>query len=61
MVVLKRCVSVVILDVGKYAPSFHMGFSIMCGVSVLELSSIFLIKHFEEREKAKEERAISGV
>ncbi|KAF4814808.1 Pantothenate transporter liz1 [Colletotrichum tropicale] len=49
-------VPVVILDVGKYAPSFHMGFSIMCGVSVLELSSIFLIKYFEEREKAKEER-----
>ncbi|KAK1841703.1 pantothenate [Colletotrichum chrysophilum] len=54
-------VPVVVLDVGKYAPSFHMGFSIMCGVSVLELSSIFLIKHFEEREKAKEERAISAV
>ncbi|KAF5483806.1 Dimethyl-sulfide monooxygenase [Colletotrichum fructicola] len=54
-------VPVVILDFGKYAPSFHMGFSIMCGVSVLELSSIFLIKHFEQREKAKEERATSGV
>ncbi|KAF4919181.1 Pantothenate transporter liz1 [Colletotrichum viniferum] len=56
MFVLNRCVSVVTLDVGKYAPSFHMGFSIMCGVSVLELSRIFLIKYFEEREKAKEER-----
>ncbi|KAE9571363.1 hypothetical protein CGMCC3_g12602 [Colletotrichum fructicola] len=54
-------VPVVILDFGKYAPSFHMGFSIMCGVSVLELSSIFLINYFEQREKAKEERATSGV
>ncbi|KAL3297290.1 pantothenate transporter liz1 [Colletotrichum asianum] len=54
-------VPVVILDVGKYAPSFHMGFSIMCGVSVLELSSIFLIKYFEEREKAKEERELLSV
>lgn len=47
-----------ILDVGKYAPSFHMGFSVMCGVSVLELSSIFLISYFEKREKAKTEQAI---
>ncbi|KAK1522574.1 DszA family Xenobiotic compound monooxygenase [Colletotrichum costaricense] len=51
-------VAVVILDVGKYAPSFHMGFSVMCGVSVLELSSIFIIRHFEKREKAKNEQSI---
>ncbi|KAK1531953.1 pantothenate transporter liz1 [Colletotrichum paranaense] len=51
-------VPVVILDVGKYAPSFHMGFSVMCGVSVLELSSIFIIRHFEKREKAKNEQSI---
>ncbi|KAK1485141.1 pantothenate transporter liz1 [Colletotrichum tamarilloi] len=51
-------VAVVILDVGKYAPSFHMGFSVMCGVSVLELSSIFIIRHFEKRGKAKNEQSI---
>ncbi|KXH44129.1 carboxylesterase [Colletotrichum simmondsii] len=53
-------VPVVILDVGKYAPSFHIGFSVMCGVSVLELSSIFIIKYFEKREKAKNEQSILG-
>ncbi|KAK2769603.1 DszA family Xenobiotic compound monooxygenase [Colletotrichum kahawae] len=53
--------SLVILDVGKYAPSFRMGFSIMSGASALELSSIFLIKHFEEREKAEEQRVTLGV
>ncbi|EXF85949.1 pantothenate transporter liz1 [Colletotrichum fioriniae PJ7] len=51
-------VPVMILDVGKYAPSFHMDFSVMCGVSVLELSSIFLISYFEKREKARTEQAI---
>jgi ACS family pantothenate transporter-like MFS transporter len=35
--------------VGKYAPDFKMGFSIMCGVSVLQFSSIFLVKFVSER------------
>ncbi|KXH64791.1 major facilitator superfamily transporter [Colletotrichum salicis] len=53
-------VPVVILDVGKYAPSFHMGFSVMCGVSVLELSSIFLIRYFENREVTKNDQEITS-
>ncbi|KAJ4263408.1 hypothetical protein NW762_006227 [Fusarium torreyae] len=47
-------VPVVILDVGKYAPSFHMGFSIMTGISVLQFSSIFLIRYMTKNEKSKE-------
>ena len=39
----------VILNVGKYAPEFKMGFSIMCGVSVLQFCAIFLIKFVSER------------
>jgi hypothetical protein len=35
--------------VGKYAPKFKMGFSIMCGVSALQFSAIFLVKFVSER------------
>ncbi|KAK1659078.1 major facilitator superfamily domain-containing protein [Colletotrichum godetiae] len=49
-------VPVVILDVDKYAPSFHMGFSVVCGVSVLKLSSIFLIRYVEKRKVTKNDQ-----
>ncbi|CAG9945696.1 unnamed protein product [Clonostachys rosea f. rosea IK726] len=42
-------VPVLILDVGKYAPKFTMGFSVMCGISVLQFASIFIIKFVSER------------
>ncbi|OAL47188.1 retrograde regulation protein 2 [Pyrenochaeta sp. DS3sAY3a] len=44
-------VPVLILNVSKYAPRFHLGFSVMSGVSVLQLSSIFLIRWFASREE----------
>lgn len=44
-------VPVLILNVSKYAPRFHLGFSIMSGVSVLQLSPIFLIRWFASREE----------
>ncbi|KAH7120749.1 retrograde regulation protein 2 [Dendryphion nanum] len=47
-------VPVLILDVGKYAPKFYMGFCIMSGVSVLQFGSVFLIRHFAKREERKE-------
>ncbi|KAK1624493.1 major facilitator superfamily domain-containing protein [Colletotrichum phormii] len=53
-------VPVMILDVGKYAPSFYVRFSAMCGVGVLELSSIFLIRYFEKREVTKNDQEITS-
>jgi MFS transporter, ACS family, pantothenate transporter len=53
-------VPVLILDVGKYAPRFHMGFSIMSGISVLEFASIFLIRYFAKKEAAKKRQEGSG-
>lgn len=50
-------VPVLILNVGRYAPRFHMGFSIMSGISVLELAAIFLIRwcaKMEEKRTAAE-------
>ncbi|SPO01829.1 uncharacterized protein DNG_04502 [Cephalotrichum gorgonifer] len=44
-------VPVLILNVGKYAPRFHLGFAVMSGISVLQASSIFLILYFSKREK----------
>jgi len=44
-------VPVVILNVGKYAPRFHMGFSIMAGVSVLQFGMIFVIRYFVKRDE----------
>lgn len=49
-------VPVLILDVGKYAPRFRMGFGIMSGISVLQFFSIFLIRWFGNRE-AERDRA----
>ncbi|KAH8689109.1 putative pantothenate transporter [Talaromyces proteolyticus] len=49
-------VPVVILNTSKYAPKFTMGYSIMCGVSALQLLMIFVIRWFHQREKKQEER-----
>ena len=43
------------MNVGKYAPKFHMGFSVMSGVSVLEFASIFIIRYFAKWEEKKTE------
>lgn len=54
-------VPVLILDVGKYAPRFHMGFSVMSGISVLQFASIFLIRYFakwEEKKDREEEESV---
>jgi ACS family pantothenate transporter-like MFS transporter len=49
-------VPVLILDVSKYAPRFHLGFSVMSGISVLEFGSIFLILWFVRRDERNKER-----
>jgi ACS family pantothenate transporter-like MFS transporter len=49
-------VPVLILDVSKYAPRFHLGFSVMSGISVLEFASIFLILWFVRRDERNKER-----
>lgn len=46
-------VPVLILNVGKYAPRFHLGFSIMSGISVLEFANIFVLRYFVNRDKAE--------
>jgi len=46
-------VTVVILNVGKYAPRFKMGFIVMSVLSVGEFSMIFVIRWFANREKRK--------
>ena len=43
-------VPVLILNVGKYAPRFHLGFSVMSGISVAQFAMIFVLKWFAERE-----------
>ncbi|KAF2026297.1 putative pantothenate transporter [Setomelanomma holmii] len=47
-------VPVLILNVGKYAPRFPMGFAVMSGISVLQFSSIFIIRWFVKREAERE-------
>jgi ACS family pantothenate transporter-like MFS transporter len=47
-------VPVLILDTSKYAPRFHLGFSIMSGISVLEFAMIFVLRYFVNRDKEKE-------
>ena len=44
---------VVILNVGKYAPKFKMGFTVMSVLSVGEFSMIFVIRYFVNRDKRK--------
>lgn len=48
--------AVLILNVGKYAPRFHLGFSVMSGLSVCEFGMIFVIRYFAQRELAHEEQ-----
>lgn len=47
-------VPVLILDVGKYAPRFKMGFAVMSGISVLQFAAIFLVRWFGKWEANKE-------
>jgi ACS family pantothenate transporter-like MFS transporter len=49
-------VPLLILNVGKYAPRFHLGFSVMSGISVLQFASIFLVRYFANRERAIEKK-----
>ena len=49
-------VPVLILDVGKYAPRFKMGFAVLSGISVLQFISVFLVRWFARREAEKEKR-----
>ncbi|KAL4969802.1 major facilitator superfamily domain-containing protein [Aspergillus stella-maris] len=46
-------VPVVILDTGKYAPKFTMGYSVMSGISVLQFAIIFVIRWFAQREEKR--------
>lgn len=48
-------VPVVILNVGKYAPHFHMGFSVMSGISVLQFAMIFVLRYFVNRQTEQED------
>lgn len=56
-------VPVVILNVGKYAPQFKMGFTVMSVLSVGEFTMIFVIKWFVDRVRKRDvaaETANSG-
>jgi ACS family pantothenate transporter-like MFS transporter len=48
-------VPVLILNVGKYAPRFHMGFAVMSGISVLQFASVFIIRWFAKREAERDQ------
>lgn len=54
-------VPVLILNVSKYAPRFHLGFSIMSGVSVLQLLSIFLIRWFASQEEKNKKENLRNI
>ena len=49
-------VPLLILDVGKYAPRFKLGFSVMSGISVLQFASIFIVRYLAKREARIEVR-----
>lgn len=54
---------VVILNVGKYAPQFKMGFTVMSVLSVGEFTMIFVIKWLVDRVRKRDvaaETADSG-
>jgi MFS transporter, ACS family, pantothenate transporter len=42
-----------ILNVGKYAPKFKMGFTVMSILSVCEFTMIFIIKWFVDRDSKR--------
>jgi ACS family pantothenate transporter-like MFS transporter len=44
---------VVILNVGKYAPNFKMGFTVMSVLSVCQFGMIFVIKYFVDRDRKR--------
>lgn len=48
-------VPVLVLNVGKYAPRFHLGFSVMSGISVMQFAMIFVLRFFVNRQTAQEE------
>ncbi|KAL4907731.1 hypothetical protein BDW74DRAFT_175511 [Aspergillus multicolor] len=50
-------VPLLILDTGKYAPKFTMGYSVMSGISVLQFGIIFVIRWFAKREERLDARA----
>jgi MFS transporter, ACS family, pantothenate transporter len=50
-------VPLLILNVGKYAPRFHLGFSVMSGISVLEFAMIFVLRYFVKREDKQRQAA----
>ncbi|KAL2820914.1 major facilitator superfamily domain-containing protein [Aspergillus cavernicola] len=50
-------VPVVILDTGKYAPKFTMGYSVISGISVLQFSMIFVLRYFAKKEATELEGA----
>lgn len=54
-------VPLLILNVGKYAPRFKLGFSVMSGISVLQFASIFLVRWFARREVRKETGSVPEV
>jgi len=45
---------VVILNTGKYAPKFHLGFTVMSVISVGEFAMIFVMLYFVTRDKKKQ-------
>jgi MFS transporter, ACS family, pantothenate transporter len=52
---------VLILNVGKYAPRFKMGFTVMSVLSVCEFAMIFVIKYFVDRDRKRNTTAESGI
>lgn len=51
-------VPLLILNVGKYAPRFHLGFSVMSGISVVQFAMIFVIRYFVKQDKEKKSRVV---
>jgi ACS family pantothenate transporter-like MFS transporter len=52
-------VPLLILNVGKYAPAFTMGFGVMAGVSVLEFAMVFVLRalvKWEQKEISRKEQ-----
>jgi MFS transporter, ACS family, pantothenate transporter len=43
-------VPVLILDVGKYAPRFHLGFCVLSGISVCQFAMIFVLRWFVKHD-----------
>lgn len=52
---------VVILNVGRFAPKFKMGFTVMLVLSVCKFAMIFVIKVFVNRDRKRAALAESGI